>query len=121
MISSIVKAVANIVAYLFSERRMKAKDQAERDRIASEVAEGDEDAVNARLGRLRVFPWILFAVLSIGGCWSRPKPVYVREADKVLALAPGRVHTNTTDVVEWIVPRTRMSEFLLLSEGLNSK
>lgn len=119
VVSSVLSAIANFVAYWFSERRMKAKDQEERERIADEVARGDEDAVNARLGRrFPLFPWILWSVLVIAGCFSSRKPVYVRESDKVIALPPGAVHTNENETVEWIVPRARMSEFLLRAEGL---
>lgn len=118
MIGAIVQAVAGVVTWFFSERRAKAKEQAERDRIAAEVAAGDEDAVNARLGRFRCLAWLIVGLIVVCGCCTTVQPVYVREHDKVRALRPGEVYTNDTDVVEWIVPRAIMTRCVIGNEGL---
>ena len=118
MITAIFKIIAAVSGWFFSDRRAKAKDQARRDEIAKEVADGDEDKVNARLGKFHAFPWLLAGTLCLGGCFSEPKTVYVREQDKVRALQPGAVYTNETDAVEWIVPRTKMTQLVISAEGL---
>ena len=118
MICALVKLGAAIAGWFFSERRAKAKEQDRRDEIAEEVARGDEDAVNARLGRFRVWPWLVLGIVLAGGCTSEPKVVYVREQDKVRALQPGAVYTNVTDTVEWIVPRAKMTQLVISAEGL---
>ena len=64
-----------------------------------------------------VFSSVLLLV-ALGGCFSEPKTVYVREQDKVRALQPGAVYTNETDAVEWIVPRTKMTQLVISAEGL---
>lgn len=118
MIKALITMVANIAGYFFSPRRQEKKDQMERNTIAEEVASGDEDKVNARLGKFHAFPWLLAGALCIGGCFTSTKTVYVREQDKVRALQPGAVYTNETDVVEWIVPRTKMTQLVISAEGL---
>lgn len=118
MIKAIITMVANIVGYFFSTRRQEKKDQAERDKIAKEVAEGDEDKINARLGKFHIWPWLIVGILLIGGCYSQTKTVYVREQDKVRSLMPGAVYTNETDTVEWIVPRSKMTQLVISAEGL---
>ena len=93
--------------------------QKQRDKIASEVARGDEAAVNARIGRFRSFaPWVVTALLIIGGC-AVTRTVYVKEQDKVTALRPGEVYSNATESVEWIVPRTVMTQLVIANEGLH--
>ena len=117
MIKAILQIVAGVAGYFFSDAYRERKKQAERDRIAKEVAEGDEEAVNARLGRFRaVLPWLAVGILVAAGCCQQPKVVYVREADRVRCLLPGGVHTNVSDAVEWIVPRTKMTQLVIESE-----
>lgn len=118
MIKAIITAIATIVTWLFSERRAKAKDEKEREKIAEEVASGDEDKVNARLSRVVKAGAAALVLVSLSGCFSEAKTVYVRENDRVFALRPGEVYTNTTSAVEWIVPRTTMTKLLFASEGL---
>ena len=117
-ITMVVTAIAGIVGYLVSDTFRERQAQRQRDKIASEVARGDEAAVNARLGRFRsVVPWVLAALLIIGGC-AVSHTVYVKEQDRVTALKPGAVYSNATDAVEWVVPRTVMTQLVIASEGL---
>ena len=41
-----------------------------------------------------------------------------REQDRVTALRPGEVYSNATDAVEWVVPRTVMTQLVIANEGL---
>ena len=92
--------------------------QKQRDKIASEIARGDEAAINARLGRFRsVVPWVVITLLIIGGC-AVTRTVYVKEQDRVTALRPGEVYSNATDAVEWVVPRTVMTQLVIANEGI---
>ena len=117
-ITAVVTAVAGIVGYFLSDTFRERMAQRERDRIAAEVAHGDEAAVNARIGRFRSFvPWVVVALLIIGGC-AVTRTVYVKEQDKVTALRPGETYSNATDAVEWIVPRTVMTQLVIANEGL---
>ena len=60
IITMIVTAIAGLVGYLVSDSFRERLAQKQRDKIASEVARGDEAAVNARLGRFRsVVPWVV--------------------------------------------------------------
>ena len=122
MIKAIITGVATVVAalvgYFLSDGFRERQAQKQRDRIAAEVARGDEAAVNARLGRFRsAVPWAVAALLVIGGC-AVTRTVYVKEQDKVTALKPGEVYSNATDAVEWVVPRTVMTQLVIANEGL---
>ena len=46
------------------------------------------------------------------------RTVYVKEQDKAIALQPGMVYTNTSEAVEWIVPRSVMTQLVIANEGL---
>ena len=117
-ITAVVTAVAGIVGYFLSDSFRERMAQRERDKIATEVANGDEGAVNARIGRFRsVVPWVGAALLIVGGC-AVTSTVYVKEQDKVIALKPGEVYSNATDAVEWIVPRTVMTQLVIANERL---
>ena len=118
IITLIVTAIAGLVGYLVSDSFRERLAQKQRDKIASEVARGDEAAVNARIGRFRALgPWVLLALVVIVGC-AVTRTVYVKEQDKVTALRPGEVYSNATDAVEWIVPRTVMTQLVIASEKL---
>ena len=118
MLTMIVTAIAGLVGYLVSDSFRERQAQKQRDKIADEVARGDEAAVNARLGRFRAFvPWVVLALLVIGGC-AVTRTVYVKEQDKVTALRPGEIYSNATDAVEWIVPRTIMTQLVIANERL---
>ena len=81
-------AIAGLVGYLVSDSFRERLAQKQRDKIASEVARGDEAAVNARIGRFRALgPWVLLALVVIVGC-AVTRTVYVREQDKATALRP---------------------------------
>ena len=43
---------------------------------------------------------------------------YVREQDKVTAIRPGETYSNATEAVEWVVPRTVMTQLVIANEGL---
>ena len=117
-ITAVVTAIAGIVGYFLSDSFRERLAQRERDKIASEVANGDEGAVNARIGRFRsVVPWVVAVFLIVGGC-AVTRTVYVKEQDKVIALKPGEVYSNATDAVEWIVPRTVMTQLVIANERL---
>ena len=117
-ITAVVTAVAGIVGYFLSDTFRERMAQRERDRIAAEVANGDEAAVNARIGRFRSFvPWVVAALLIIGGC-AVTRTVYVKEQDKVTAVRPGETYSNATEAVEWVVPRTVMTQLVIANEGL---
>ena len=118
IITLIVTAVAGLVGYLVSGSFRERLAQRQRDKIADEVARGDEAAVNARIGRFRALgPWVLLALLVIVGC-AVTRTCYVREQDKVTALRPGEVYSNATESVEWIVPRAIMTQLVIASEKL---
>lgn len=118
IITLIVTAVAGLVGYLVSDSFRERLAQRQRDKIADEVARGDEAAVNARIGRFRaVGPWVLLALLVIVGC-AVTRTCYVREQDKVTALRPGEVYSNATESVEWIVPRAIMTQLVIAEEKL---
>ena len=118
IITMVVTAVAGLIGYLVSDSFRERLAQRQRDKIANEVARGDEAAVNARLGRFRSFvPWVVATLLVIGGC-AVTRTVYVKERDKVTALKPGEVYSNATDAVEWVVPRTVMTQLVIANEGL---
>ena len=118
IITRIVTAIAGLVGYLVSDSFRERLAQRQRDRIADEVARGDEAAVNARLGRVRsVIPWVVIALLIIGGCAVK-STIYVKKKDRVTALRPGEVYSNATDAVEWGVPRTVMTQLVIASEKL---
>ena len=118
MLTMIVTAIAGLVGYLVSDSFRERLAQRQRDKIADEVARGDEAAVNARIGRFRAFgPWVVLALLVIGGC-AVTRTVYVKEQDKVTALRPGEIYSNATDAVEWIVPRTIMTQLVIANERL---
>ena len=69
IVTMVVTAIAGLVGYLVSDNFRERLAQKQRDKIASEVARGDEAAVNARLGRFRsLVPWVVAALLVIGGC-----------------------------------------------------
>ena len=53
IVTMVVTAVAGLIGYLVSDSFRERLAQRQRDKIASEVARGDEVAVNARLGRFR--------------------------------------------------------------------
>ena len=118
IITLIVTAIAGLVGYLVSDSYRERLAQRQRDRIADEVARGDEAAVNARIGRFRASgPWVLLALLVIVGC-AVTRTCYVREQDKVTALRPGEVYSNATESVEWIVPRAIMTHLVIAEEKL---
>ena len=117
-ITAVLTAIAGAVAYFLSPSYREKVAQRERDKIASEVATGNEPAVNARIGRFRaVAPWVVLALLIIGGC-AASRTVYVKEQDKVTALHPGEIYSNATEAVEWVVPRTVMTQLVIANEGL---
>ena len=117
-ITAVVTAVAGIVGYFLSDTFRERMAQRERDRIAAEVAKGDEAAVTARVGRFRaVGPWVLLALVVIVGC-AVTRTCYVREQDKVTAIRPGETYSNATDAVEWVVPRTVMTQLVIANEGI---
>ena len=117
-ITAVLTAVAGAVAYFLSPSYREKVAQRERDKIASEVAKGDEAAVNARIGRFRaVAPRVTFALLIIGGC-AVTRTVYVKEQDRVVAIHPGEIYSNATDAVEWVVPRTVMTQLVIANERL---
>ena len=117
-ITAVLTAIAGAVAYFLSPSYREKVAQRERDKIASEVAKGDEPAVNARIGRFRaVAPWATLALLIIGGC-AVSRTVYVKEQDRVVAIHPGETYSNATDAVEWVVPRTGMTQLVIANEGL---
>ena len=118
IITMVVTAIAGLVGYLVSDSFRERLAQKQRDKIASEVARGDEAAVNARIGRFRALgPWVLLALVVIVGC-AVTRTVYVKERDKVTALRPGEVYSNATDAVEWIVPRAVMTQLVIANEGI---
>ena len=118
VVTMIVTAIAGLVGYLVSDSFRERLAQKQRDKIAAEVARGDEAAVNARLGRFRsLVPWVVAALLVIGGC-AVTRTCYVREQDKVTALRPGETYSNATESVEWVVPRTVMTQLVIASEKL---
>ena len=118
IITMVVTAIAGLIGYLVSDSFRERLAQRQRDKIATEVASGDEAAVNARIGRFRsLAPWALLALLVIGGC-AMTRTVYVKEQDRVSALRPGATYSNATDAVEWIVPREIMTKLVIATEGL---
>ena len=118
IVTMVVTAVAGLIGYLVSDSFRERLAQRQRDKIASEVARGDEVAVNARLGRFRAIgPWVVAGLLIIGGC-AVTRTVYVKEQDKVTALRPGATYSNATDAVEWVVPRTVMTQLVIANERL---
>ena len=118
IITLIVTAIAGLVGYLVSDSFRERLAQRQRDRIADEVARGDEAAVNDRIGRFRALgPWVLLALVVIVGC-AVTRTCYVREQDKVTALRPGEVYSNATESVEWIVPRAIMTQLVIAEEKL---
>lgn len=56
----------------------------------------------------------LLLLILAAGCVA--KTVYVRERDKVKALAVGEVYTNESQAVEWVVPPAILTK-LLKEEG----
>ena len=69
IVTMVVTAVAGLIGYLVSDSFRERLAQRQRDKIADEVARGDEAAVNARIGRFRALgPWVLLALLVIVGC-----------------------------------------------------
>ena len=50
IVTMIVTAIAGLIGYLVSDSFRERLAQRQRDKIASEVARGDEAAVNARIG-----------------------------------------------------------------------
>lgn len=118
IITLIVTAIAGLVGYLVSDSFRERLAQRQRDKIADEVARGDEAAVNARIGRFRALgPWVLLALVVIVGC-AVTRTCFVREQDKVTALRPGEVYSNATESVEWIVPRAIMTQLVIAEEKL---
>ena len=118
IITMVVTAVAGLIGYLVSDSFRERLAQRQRDKIAAEVANGDEAAVNARIGRFRsLVPWVVAALLVIGGC-AVTRTVYVKEQDRVTALRPGETYSNATEAVEWVVPRTVMTQLVIASEKL---
>ena len=118
VITAVLTAIAGAVAYFLSPSYREKVAQRERDKIASEVAKGDEAAINARVGRFRSFvPWVIVTLLVIGGC-AVTRTVYVKEQDKVTALHPGEIYSNATEAVEWVVPRSVMTQLVIANEGL---
>ena len=117
-ITGVVTALAAAVAYYLSPAYRERLAQRQRDKIAEEVARGDEAAVNARIGRFRaVGPWVLLALVVVVGC-AVTRTCYVREQDKVTAIRPGETYSNATEAVEWVVPRTVMTQLVIANEGL---
>ena len=117
-ITAVVTAVAGIVGYFLSDSFRERLAQRQRDKIAEEVARGDEAAVNARIGRFRALgPWVVAALLVVVGC-AVTRTCYVREQDKVTAIRPGETYSNATEAVEWVVPRTVMTQLVIANEGL---
>ena len=117
-ITAIVTAVAGIVGYFLSDTFRERQAQRQRDKIAAEVSRGDEEAVNARIGRFRVlWPWLLTGTLVAAGC-AMTRTGYVKEQDRVIALKPGESYSNGTDAVQWIVPRAVMTQLVIANEGL---
>ena len=118
IITMVVTAIAGLIGYLVSDSFRERLAQRQRDKIAAEVANGDEAAVNARIGRFRsLVPWVVAALLVIGGC-AVTRTVYVKEQDRVTALRPGETYSNATEAVEWVVPRTVMTQLVIASEKL---
>ena len=118
ILTMVVTAIAGLVGYLVSDTYRERQAQKQRDKIASEVALGDEAAINARIGRFRSFvPWVVVTLLVIGGC-AVTRTVYVKEQDKVTALHPGEIYSNATEAVEWVVPRSVMTQLVIANEGL---
>ena len=118
IITMVVTAIAGLIGYLVSDSFRERLAQRQRDKIAEEVANGDEAAVNARIGRFRsLVPWVVAALLVIGGC-AVSRTVYVKEQDRVTALRPGETYSNATEAVEWVVPRTVMTQLVIASEKL---
>ena len=118
IITMVVTAIAGLIGYLVSDSFRERLAQRQRDKIAEEVARGDEAAVNARIGRFRALgPWVVAALLVIVGC-AVTRTCYVREQDKVTALRPGETYSNATEAVEWVVPRTVMTQLVIASEKL---
>ena len=118
IVTMVVTAIAGLVGYLVSDSFREKIAQRQRDKIADEVARGDEAAVNARIGRFRALgPWVAAALLIIGGC-AVTRTCYVREQDKVTALRPGETYSNATEAVEWVVPRAVMTQLIIASEKL---
>ena len=118
MLTAIVTTIAGLIGYLVSDSFRERLSQRQRDKIASEVANGDEQAVNARLGRFRSFaPWAVLALLIIVGC-AVTRTVYVKERDRVTAIRPGEIYSNATDAVEWVVPREIMTRLVIANERL---
>ena len=118
IITMVVTAVAGLIGYLVSDSFRERLAQRQRDKIAEEVARGDEAAVNARIGRFRALgPWVVAALLVIGGC-AVTRTCYVREQDKVTAIRPGETYSNATETVDWVVPRTVMTQLVIANEGL---
>ena len=118
IITMVVTAIAGLIGYLVSDSFRERLAQRQRDKIAAEVANGDEAAVNARIGRFRaVGPWVVAALLVIGGC-AVTRTAYVKEQDRVTALRPGETYSNATEAVEWVVPRTVMTQLVIASEKL---
>ena len=63
-ITAVLTAIAGVVAYFLSPSYREEVAQRERDKIASEVATGNEPAANARIGRFRaIAPWVVLALL----------------------------------------------------------
>ena len=117
-ITAVVTAVAGIVGYFLSDSYRERLAQRQRDKIAEEVANGDEAAVNARIGRFRALgPWVLLALVVVVGC-AVTRTCYVREQDRVTAIRPGETYSNATEAVEWVVPRTVMTQLVIANEGL---
>ena len=78
----------------------------------------DAPQLNSRLGRFRsLVPWVVAALLVIGGC-AVTRTVYVKEQDRVTALRPGETYSNATEAVEWVVPRTVMTQLVIANEGI---
>ena len=118
IITMVVTAIAGLIGYLVSDSFRERLAQKQRYKIASEVARGDEATVNARIGRFRsIAPWVVLALLIIGGC-AVTRTVYVKEQDKVTALRPGATYSNATEAVEWVVPRSVMTQLVIANEGL---
>ena len=109
---------AVVATKVFAQFCVSRKRSAFQRQNTSEVARGDEAAVNARIGRFRaVGPWVFAALLIIGGC-AVTRTVYVKEQDRVTALRPGETYSNATEAVEWVVPRTVMTQLVIANEGL---
>ena len=120
IVTMLVTVIGGLVGYFLSDSFRSRLAQRERDKIAGEVARGDEQAVNARIGRFRVvWPWVLVGILVAAGC-AMTRTVYVKEQDRVTALRPGEVYSNATDAVEWIVPRAVMTQLVIANEGIRN-